>query len=138
MKQSVKYEIDRSGAGDNLILKDLASKMSSYLVQSRSDNTVTSYFGGFKMWKSFIRNLGFDPLPAQPIHVALYITNLLDTGSSSHVINHAIYSIKWVHDLNNLSDPTDNAYVKSLQETYKAYRYSEGSKEGPSYKRHVD
>ena len=33
------------------------------------------------------------------VHVALYITHLLDTGASSHTVNAAVYSIKWAHEI---------------------------------------
>ena len=41
-----------------------------------------------KMEAVFSQRIGVRDLPAEPIHVALYITNLLDSGSSSHVVNH--------------------------------------------------
>ena len=98
---------------------DLAKKMTLYIVQARSDNTVSCYFNYFRRWKQFSQHNGFRDLPAEAIHVALYITHLLDSGSSSHVVNHSIYSIKWVHAVNNFPDPTENGYVKSLQEAAK-------------------
>ena len=70
----------------------------------------------FRRWKQFSQRIGVRDLPAEPIHVALYITHLLDSGSSSHVVNRSIYSIKWVHTVNNFPDPTESGYVKSLQE----------------------
>lgn len=42
------------------------------------------------------------------IHTALYLTDLLDHGAFSHVINSVVYSIKWAHQLCNVSDLTDN------------------------------
>ncbi|XP_052063214.1 uncharacterized protein LOC127702933 [Mytilus californianus] len=93
--------------------------MSSYIVNSRSDNTAKSYFYAFKRWETFIKKHGFQALSAQPVHIALYITYLLDTGATCNTINSAIYSIKWVHEMSNFADPTKNSYLHSLQESAK-------------------
>ena len=37
-------------------------------------------------------------LPTGPIHVAFYLTHLLQTGASKHPVNNAIYAIKWAHN----------------------------------------
>ena len=108
-----------SGISDNEVLRSLADKMPHYVIQSRSDNTVSTYFGGFKRWKIFAEQHNLNVLPAEPIHVALYLTQLLDSGVSNHVVNSAVYSIKWAHELNGEIDPTENSYVKALQEAAK-------------------
>ena len=36
-------------------------------------------------------------------------------------MNSAVYSIKWVHNINGFSDPTDNGFVKNLQESAKRH-----------------
>ena len=58
-------------------------------------------------------------MPAEPVQVAVYLTELLDANSSHHVVSAAIYSIKWAHGLNGLSDPTNNAFVRNLHEAAK-------------------
>ncbi|XP_063420589.1 uncharacterized protein LOC134705803 [Mytilus trossulus] len=58
-------------------------------------------------------------LPANPVHVALYLTYLIDKHCSPTVIDSAVYSIKWAHELNGFNDPTNNSYVKSLTESVK-------------------
>ncbi|XP_062566819.1 uncharacterized protein LOC134229117 [Saccostrea cucullata] len=93
--------------------------MSNYLLQGKSFNTIKTYHGNFRKWKIFAEKQGFQCLPAQPVHIALYITHLLDTGSLSHVVNHVIYSIKWAHELHSFADPTNNSYIKCLQESSK-------------------
>ncbi|CAG2234624.1 unnamed protein product [Mytilus edulis] len=65
---------------------ELGRKMSSYLLQSRSDNTNNKYFYAYKRWERFILKQGGLSLPAKPIHVALYLTKLIDTGSSYSVV----------------------------------------------------
>ena len=53
------------------------------------------------------------------MHIALYLSHLLDSGASCNVVNVAVYSIKWAHDLNGFPDPTCNAFIKNLQESAK-------------------
>ena len=85
----------------------------------------------FNRWKEFIQAEGGQEIPAQPIHVALYISNLIDLGSSVGVIQSAIYAIKWAHNIRALKDPTENQFVKSLLETAKR------KNSGPTVKKDV-
>ena len=98
---------------------DLAGRMASYLMSSKAETTNKKYFGQFNRFKSFCESKGFQSKPASPIHVAIYLTHLLDMKASFHVISAAFYSIKWVHEINDLSDPTLNCWVKSLLEAGK-------------------
>ena len=98
---------------------DLAGRMASYMLCSKADNTNKKYFAHFNRFKSFCDSKGFPCKPADPIHVAIYMTHLLDMKASFHVISTAFYSIKWLHEINNLPDPTSNGWVKSLLEAGK-------------------
>lgn len=93
--------------------------MADFLVNSRSDNTSAKYFNYFKKWENFITVQGGTALPASPIHVALYLTDLIDKHYSYSVISSAMYSIKWAHSLKNCTDPTNNAFVMNLLESAK-------------------
>lgn len=55
-------------------------------------------------------------LPASPIHVALYLTDLLESGRSESVVSSALYGIKWAYRICDLQDPTNNAFVSNLVE----------------------
>ena len=52
----------------------------------------------------------------------LYLTKLLDAGSSAGVISTATYSLKWAHSINGFGDPTENGFVKNLNESAKRLR----------------
>lgn len=108
-----------TGVAEGSDLDLLSDNMWRYLVNSRSDNTAKSYYYSFKRWEAFIQKHGFQAIPAQPVHIALYITHLLDLGATCSTINSVIYSIKWVHEMSNLADPTNNSYLSSLQESAK-------------------
>jgi hypothetical protein len=36
------------------------------------------------------------------VHVALYLTYLLNNGSPEHPVSNAVYGIKWAHEINGL------------------------------------
>ena len=47
---------------------------------------------------------------------------MIDQDKSHSVISSSIYAIKWVHNLNDLSDPTESGMVKQLLEASKRLR----------------
>ena len=102
----------------------LAESMSKHLLQSRSEGTVSKYFGAFRRWEAFIKAEGAQALPAEPIHVALYLTKLLDSSCSAGVVQSAVYEIKWAHKVRGATDPTNNNYVTNLLESAKRHNSS--------------
>jgi hypothetical protein len=58
-------------------------------------------------------------------------SHLLDSGASCNTVNSAVYSTKWAHKLNNLTDPTDNSVVTSLQEAGRRIACPKKSKKDP-------
>ena len=58
-------------------------------------------------------------VPASPVLVALYMTELRSKGCSYGAISSTVFSIKWVHSIKHLVDPTDNCYVKNLLDSAK-------------------
>lgn len=47
------------------------------------------------------------------------MNSLLSDGCSYSVLSSAVYAVKWVHNMNNLPDPTTNSFVVNLLETSK-------------------
>ena len=119
LQKSLKELAKENGVKEGSYLEDLCPKLAVYLLSSKSASTNTAYYNSFSRWKVFINAQGHCALPANPIHVALYLTHLLEAGSSQHPVNSAIYGIKWAHEMLGLSDPTKNSYVTSLQESAK-------------------
>ena len=101
---------------------DLCGRISAYMLHSKSDSTVKKYFSAFQKWNSFCTQHSYTPIPAEPIHIVIYLTKLLDAGSSAGVISTAIYALKWAHSMNGLRDPTENGFVKNLNESAKRLR----------------
>ncbi|XP_030846300.1 uncharacterized protein LOC115926073 [Strongylocentrotus purpuratus] len=109
----------------------LAEQMSSHIIKSRSENTNKKYFAAFNRWDLFISAEGGNSLPAESIHVALYVTHLIDKGHSSSVIEGAVYAIKWAHSLRGFRDPKDNCFVKNLLESAKRQCKKKVNKKDP-------
>ena len=119
MQDHVYKAIEDSGVSLNTDLGRLSNHMSRFLMCSRSDGTTKSYMHSFNRLRKFILQHGHSDIPAQPVHIALYITHLLDNGTSYSSVNFAIYSIKWMHEIKGHMYPTGNSSVKSLQESLK-------------------
>ena len=60
-------------------------------------------------------------MPASPIHVALFLVELLESGATYSVVCNIVCSLKWAHDMNGRIDPTNNAFVKNLVESAKRH-----------------
>ena len=97
-------------------------------MESRSDRTTSTYYSSFKKWESFINAEGGTAIPAEPIHVALYLTSLIDQRKSPSVVQGAMYSIKWAHKLRGLPDPTANDFVLNVAEAAKRRNHKKVSK----------
>ena len=98
---------------------DLPRKMAEQLTYAKSDSTNTKYLSYFNKWKSFIEPKGGSAIPASPIHVSLYLSEMIDKKCSYSVISSTVYSIKWAHVLQGIDDPTENSFVATLLESAK-------------------
>lgn len=131
LDQTVEGSVRESGIDDDCYLYKLYPKMCDILIRSKSDNTVKSYFNSFKRWEKFIKSQGHNSLPAQPVHVALYLTHLINNDSTFHPIQNAVYGIKWAHEVNGLNDPTINSYVTSILDASKRIAPKKKQKKDP-------
>lgn len=126
----IDQEIEKAGVHSDCF-QELSGKMAKFLFLSKSDNTSKKYAYYFNKWETFICSKGGCALPASPVHVALYITHLMDIHTSYSVISTTVYSIKWAHSLRSLSDPTDNTFVTNLLESAKRLLSKPVSKKQP-------
>ena len=124
LKDTVEKALKDGGVQDDQKVKS----MCRYILQSKSDGTVKKYYSYFNKWKLFCDKNGYDVMPAQPIHIALFLTELLDKCITYSVISSIVYSIKWVHRINGENDPTENGFVTNLLESAKRLRSSKVTK----------
>ena len=130
LRQHVREEVAKTRHINDRLL-NLSDSMACRLLNSKSDASSQKYLYIYKKYEAFLR---FNSIPldsASPIHVALYITDLLDKGASYSVVCSVAYAIKWVYELKNLSDPCDNAFVKNLIESAKRSAHKPVNKKDP-------
>lgn len=123
-----------SSTGINLEDPDnahLAKKLCEFLLKSKSVNTCKKYMSSFNKWCKFIKNKNKPCIPANPVHLSLFVTHLMNIGSSYHVISSAIYSIKWAHSILGYSDPTIHPFIKSLLDSSKRHNKPSITKKEP-------
>jgi len=89
----------------------LVQTVLKFLVQSKCGSTNIKYFSYFKKWCQFIESHGAAALPASSMHIAFYLTDLIDQKAYYSVICSSVYSIKWAHALRNRFDPTNNTFL---------------------------
>lgn len=102
--------------------QSIVDSMAKYVVKSRADNTVKKYSNCFKLFSKYCEENKLVSKPAPSIVVAMYLTHLMESGKSEHVVASAVYAIKWMHSINDLNDPTDSQLVSSLLEASKRIR----------------
>lgn len=99
----------------------VVKRMATNILAAKSDNTVTKYAYQVKAFREFCENKHFSSSPAESIHVAMYLSSLIDLGKSDSVISAAFYGIKWYHNVNDYSDPTESNMVKAMLECAKRH-----------------
>jgi len=74
-----------------------------------------------KKWAKLQGISDADVLPAKPVHVALYLTCLVQHNSSSGPINQAFYSIRWAHSIVSVISSIVFFLVKNVLEICSSY-----------------
>ncbi|CAG2207358.1 unnamed protein product [Mytilus edulis] len=68
------------------------------LSESKADSTVKTYHAGFIRWKKWAVHNGIsrcDILPAKSLHVALYLSSIVQNSHTASPVISAFYSIQW-------------------------------------------
>ncbi|XP_060572473.1 integrase/recombinase xerD homolog [Ruditapes philippinarum] len=118
LRQTLKSKFHDAGVNIN-DEKRVIDRMAVHILDSRADSTVDKYTYQVKAFRDFCTQKGFLCNPAHSIHVAMYLSNLIDIGKSDSVITAAFYGIKWYHNINDFADPTEDVIVKSMLECAK-------------------
>ncbi|KAI8513469.1 hypothetical protein Bbelb_101080 [Branchiostoma belcheri] len=99
----------------DLHLKELAGKLPAVAVASRAPGTVEQYRTAFNKWREFAsRYTEVVAFPALPLHVALYLMELIQSSSSFSTVEKAAFGIRWAHLQAGLTSPTEEAVVKNV------------------------
>ena len=98
-------------------LVSLASSLPRVVLNAKARNTTVRYAYGWNRWKIWSKSkIGVAYLPAQPMFVALYLRQFLDSAKTTSPIDTAVYSIRWGHNLAGLPSPTEHPLVQSTYE----------------------
>ena len=105
----------------DLSLKLMVPHLVDILLECSTANTAYKYSNEWQRWKTWVQSkLGAPVLPAVPLQVALYLTELVEQavleGHSASMIESASYSIQWGHHLAGKESPTIHPLVKGVVE----------------------
>ena len=79
-------------------LVSLASSLPRVVLNAKTRNTTVRYAYGWNRWKNWSKSkIGVAYLPAQPMFVALYLRQFLDSAKTTSPVDTAVYSIRWGH-----------------------------------------
>lgn len=118
LRHTLKRKFDEAGVNiDNS--DSVVDRMANHILSARADGTVKKYSSQIKYFDNFCKMKGFQSRPANSIHVAMYLSSLIDLGKSDNVISSAFYAIKWLHDINDFEDPTKSSTVSKMLECSK-------------------
>ena len=117
----MRYPAGRGLHGESLGAISVVNGSSSgwYCVRVSPANTAYKYSNGWQRWKAWAHSkLRVPVLPAVPLQVALYLTELVERvllkGHSASVIESASYSIRWGHRLAGMDSPTIHPLVRGV------------------------
>ena len=91
-------------------------------LNARAPSTARKYQSYWLKWRTWASSkCGVSVLPADPLHVALFLTDLayvaVEKGTGISSLDAVTYSIAWVHKLAGLEvRPTEHPLVKSTLE----------------------
>ena len=79
--------------------------------QCREENTIKKYQQYFKIWKEWATTHQVCFLPAEPIHVALYLLSKIQAGHTFPTIDASFYAIKFFHKSLFNVDPCSHFFL---------------------------
>ena len=111
-----------AAALEDPLLRSLVPDLLDLQLGSRAPSTLTKYKSGWLRWRGWASSkIGFPVLPAKPLHIALFITELTNVCLANNTgvspIETVVYGIKWAHSMAGLEIcPVNNPLVKSSLE----------------------
>ena len=89
-------------------LKELAEALPMVVLQSRAPSTVKKYGGAFLRWKRWALSKQADIpiLPANPLHVALYLMFIIQKSSTSAPVEETVNALSWAHQVAFVDGPS--------------------------------
>ncbi len=114
--QTVGAVAGRSTSGGSDPLLAMVQATAKLVMASLAPQTLASYNRNLLHFRHFLLMLcpRYDPFPANPGHISLYVTHLYTFGMAPSTIATKLSSIAFVHKLYNKQDPTSSFIVTKL------------------------
>jgi len=102
-------------------LINLSSDLISLQMSSKATSTICKYSSSWNVWRTWAESKADIPtIPASPLHVALFLTDLYlsctEKGTGPSTIESVVYAIRWADSTAGLDPPTDHPIVQSTLE----------------------
>ena len=97
-------------------LKELAGALPLLALQGRAPTTVKKYSGAFCRWRRWASAKPeiATSLPPKPIHIALYLSFLVQRSNTSAPIQEAVSALSWVNQVATVEDTTSHPLVQQV------------------------
>jgi integrase len=95
-------------------LERLKHQALAFASESKSDATRRAYRSDWKIFETWCRKVGANPLPASPETVTLFITWMADQGRKPSTVDRKLVSVSQVHKMKGYPSPTSHAMVRQV------------------------
>ena len=103
-------------ASHDPFVRNLTTRLQKSVLLAKAPSTTDMYFRAFKKWRDFAAGkLKISSLPANYIHVALYLQHVLDATRSCSSVDTAFYAIKWAHEMAGLVFQSSSPIVSKVR-----------------------
>ena len=100
-------------------MQHLASQLPEVLEKSRAPATTRKYKAAFNRWSDWAVDQDVPPMPADPLHVALYLVKLINSSNSPAPVSAAVHGISWNHSIHGHEDPCQHNIVLNVHQAVK-------------------
>ena len=89
-------------------LRDMVPGLIDLQLDAKAPSTVQKYKSGWLRWREWaLLKIGVPVIPAKPLHIALFISEIAKRSSENNIgvssIESAVYAIKWGHEIRNIA-----------------------------------
>jgi hypothetical protein len=128
---------DASGLLTHPRLAALQPLMVRYLASFKAPSTMWSYTYSWKRFRAFYDGVGARCIPADPLVVALYLTEVMAAANTFSVVRLASAAVSAFHHAVGLPSPTDAKIVHSIREAAERRLPDGANKKEPLELRHL-
>ena len=97
-------------------MRQLASQLPAAPEQSLASSTVKKYKATFKKRQTWASKQGVTSLPADPLHVSLYLVKKINESRSPALVSGALHSIGWMHQISWHVNPCKAGMIKRVHQ----------------------